>query len=89
MVNRKGAFVFIQVVHTFCVVASLCACFPASAALVEEVIDMPIEVRNRFGLEARQTMKVGILRDGAITTRQPFLILGHGRPANGVQRCDE
>lgn len=55
----------------------------AWAGTVEEVVDMPIEVKNRFGLEIRQTMKVAILRDDSFKTPQPFLILGHGRPANG------
>ncbi len=53
------------------------------AAIIEEVIEMPIEVKNRFGLEAKQIMKIGVLRDDARSAPQPFLILGHGRPANG------
>jgi dienelactone hydrolase len=55
----------------------------ASAAIIEEVIEMPIELKNRFGLEAKQVMKIGVLRDDAKSAPQPFLILGHGRPANG------
>ena len=53
------------------------------AAIVEEVIELPIEVKNRFGLEAKQTMKIGVLRDNAKSAPLPFLILGHGRPSNG------
>lgn len=56
---------------------------PASAVVFEEVVDLPVEVKNRFGLEVSQTIRVGILRDDAAVTPQPFLVLGHGRPANG------
>lgn len=75
MINRVARASFIAMV--------LSSCLSASAAVVEEVVDLPIEVANRFGVETRQTMKVGILRDDAITAPQPFLVLGHGRPANG------
>lgn len=55
----------------------------ASAALVAEVVDLPVEVNNRFGLEVRQSIKVAVLHDDAASAPQPFLVLGHGRPANG------
>ena len=76
-------FVSLHVPQRLCVAACLFACITASATVIEEVIDMPIAVKNRFGLETKQTMKVGILRDDAVATPQPFLVLGHGRPANG------
>ncbi len=63
--------------------ATLLASFSASAAVVVEVVDLPVEVRNRFGVEVRQSIKVAALRDDAATAPQPFLVLGHGRPANG------
>ena len=56
---------------------------PANAATLEEVIDLPVTVHSRFGLEARQNIKVAMLRDASATGQQPFLVLGHGRPANG------
>jgi len=55
----------------------------AMAAIVEEVIEMPIAVKNRYGLETKQAMKIGVLRDAARSAPQPFLILGHGRPGTG------
>ena len=55
----------------------------AQSAVVEEVIDMPIHVKNRFGLGDPQTMKVVIWRDDAVATPQPFVVLNHGRSNQG------
>ena len=51
----------------------------AQSAVVEEVVDMPIHVKNRFGVGEPQTMKVVIWRDDAITTPQPLVVINHGR----------
>lgn len=69
--------------NTLLAALSLFASVSVSAAVVEEVFDLPVEVKNRFGLEVNQTIKVAALHDEAATAPQPFLVLGHGRPANG------
>lgn len=69
--------------NTLLVVALLLASVPVSAAVVVEIVDLPVEVSNRFGLEVRQSIKVAALHDDAAPAPQPFLVLGHGRPANG------
>lgn len=63
--------------------ASALFCAQAVAVVTEEQIEIPVEVKNRFGLEERRVMKVGVLRESERSAPQPFLILGHGRPANG------
>ena len=55
----------------------------AQAARVEETVALPVKVDLRHQETLSQTMHVGIFRDDSATGPQPFLILGHGRPANG------
>ena len=51
----------------------------ASAALVEEVIEVPVEVRSIAGEETRQNIKVTVFRDDQ-RAKAPYLVLNHGRP---------
>ena len=53
----------------------------ASAAVVEEVVDVPVSVRTIYGQEVRQTIKVTIFRDDR-REKSPYLVLNHGRPAS-------
>ena len=55
----------------------------AQAARVEETVALPVRVELRHQETLSQTMHVGIFRDDSAPGPQPFLILGHGRPANG------
>jgi dienelactone hydrolase len=50
-----------------------------SAAVIEEVIEVPVSVRTMFGREARQTIKVTVFRDDQ-RQKAPYLVLNHGRP---------
>ena len=63
----------------------LVAGFSACAAVVEEVIEMPIELTDRHGQEVKQTMKITIFRDDAATAPQPFLVLNHGRAVTAAK----
>lgn len=80
--GREANLASSNLLQVLCFGVSLFACSTTSAAIIEEVIDMPIEVNNRFGMEVKQAIKVGIIRDDAVTAPQPFLVLGHGRPAD-------
>lgn len=59
----------------------LCASALSSAAVMEEVIDVPVRVKTIFGQEANQTIKVTLFRDDQ-REKAPYLVLNHGRPAN-------
>lgn len=56
----------------------------ASAAVLEEVIDVPVRVKDLYGKEISQPIKVTIFRDDA-RVRAPYLVLNHGRPANSAE----
>ncbi len=50
---------------------------------VEEVVDLPVKVKNAYGRELAQSIKVTVFRDDE-RERSPFLLLNHGRPARPV-----
>jgi len=50
------------------------------AAIVEEVIEVPVSVKTIYGQEANQAIKVTVFRDDK-REKAPYLILNHGRPA--------
>lgn len=52
----------------------------AYSALVEEVIRLPVVVKNIYGREFQQEFVVTIFRDDSKTS-SPWLVLNHGRPA--------
>lgn len=60
-----------------------CLCAPAlsCAAVLEEVIDVPVRVKTIYGQEANQTIKVTVFRDDR-RGKAPYLVLNHGRPAS-------
>src|SRR5262245_24279734 len=59
--------------------------FPASARVVEESIDLPVEVSDPRGRNVRQSVRVVIYRDDE-RTKTPFLILNHGRSSDPTKR---
>ncbi|MCG2577135.1 hypothetical protein LZ012_09005 [Dechloromonas sp. XY25] len=61
--------------------ACLCASALSYAAVVEEVIDVPVRVKTIYGQEANQTIKVTLFRDDQ-REKAPYLVLNHGRPAS-------
>jgi dienelactone hydrolase len=63
--------------------AILAICAPAlsHAAVLEEVIEVPVSVRTIHGREASQNIKVTVFRDDR-REKAPYLVLNHGRPAS-------
>ena len=62
----------------------LLALLPAAhAARVEETVTLPVKLELRDQETLTQNLHIGIFRNDSATTPRPFLILGHGRPANG------
>lgn len=51
----------------------------ASAALVEEVMEVPVKVRSLYRQEFEPTIKVTVFRESE-RAKSPFLLLNHGRP---------
>lgn len=47
---------------------------------VEEVVDLPVAVRNVYGRQFSQNIKLTVFRDDE-RGKSPFLLLNHGRPA--------
>ena len=58
----------------------LCVSALSPAAVLEEVIEVPVSVKTIFGQEANQTIKVTVFRDDQ-REKAPYLVLNHGRPA--------
>ncbi len=53
------------------------------AAVVEEVIEVPVSVTTMAGQRVNQPIKVTVFRDDA-RGRAPYLVLNHGRPATAA-----
>lgn len=66
--------------------ALLALALPASAKLVEEIVDIPVTVRNMYGLEVTHPIKLTIWRDSR-KAKQPFLVLNHGRAGKAEERA--
>jgi len=47
---------------------------------VEQVIELPVSVKNMYGREFSRNIKVTVFRDDA-REKSPFLVLNHGRPS--------
>ena len=68
---------------------TLLALFDAGAAhalVVESLIELPVEVKDKKGQAVSQTIPVTVIRDTA-TARAPFLILNHGRAPYAEDRA--
>jgi len=61
-------------------ILSLCVPRLSLAAVVEEVIEVPVNVKTIYEKEANQLIKVTIFRDDK-REKAPYLVLNHGRPA--------
>lgn len=69
------------VVATLVLLASLAMSRAATAKIVEEVIELPVEVTDIRNLKIKHRIKVTIIRDDAKAS-SPFLVLNHGRAKN-------
>lgn len=64
-----------------CFIALFCAAFaipPAAAAVVEEIFELPVEVKDIYGRAHRQAFTVTVFRDDA-RAKSPFMVISHGR----------
>jgi len=53
-------------------------CSPAAARLVEDVVRIPVEMKDIYGRQHQHAMTVTIFRDDE-RVRSPFLVISHGR----------
>jgi dienelactone hydrolase len=59
------------------------AAAPVHAAIVEDVVEVPVSVRTIYNQEVAHRITVTIWRDDE-RTKAPFLVMNHGRPANAA-----
>lgn len=59
--------------------------FGAHAALVEEIVQIPVEALDRKGQPHRQEITLTVFRDDA-REKSPFLVLNHGRSGTAAGR---
>lgn len=67
--------------------AALLAAAAAQARLVEEHFDLPVKVKDAYGKEIAQAIKVTVFSDDANPKPAPVLILNHGRAAEAEARA--
>lgn len=60
---------------------------PAAAHVVEEQFDLPVTVRDRFGKEVSQPIKVTLWRDDANPAPAPVVVINHGRAPDAQGRA--
>ncbi|HMC14920.1 MAG TPA: dienelactone hydrolase family protein [Albitalea sp.] len=60
---------------------------PALAKLVDQQIDLPVEVKNAYGKEVAQTIKVTVFTDDTTATPRPILVINHGRAPDAADRA--
>lgn len=59
----------------------------AHAKVIEERVELPVSVSDRYALRVDHTIRVVIYRDTARRQPQPFLILNHGRSGTAAVRA--
>lgn len=64
-------------------ILTLCLPSLSLAAVIEEVIEVPVSVKTIYGQEASQSIKVTVFREDT-REKAPYLVLNHGRPATAA-----
>ncbi len=85
----RNAIGHIKTVRRILVLAALaCAVLapPAAAKLVEEIVQLPVEVRDYYRRTHQHTITVTVFRDDE-RPRSPFLIINHGRAGDEAGRA--
>jgi len=79
--SKKPAHVASEIKY-WCAVTVLWLFSPvySTAAIVEEIIAVPVTVSTIYGQSVSQNIQVTIWRDDSVE-KAPFLVLNHGRPA--------
>jgi dienelactone hydrolase len=67
--------------------ASLLASTASTAKLVEEVIKVPVAVKNNYGKEVAQDIVVTVFYESTAPKPYPVLVLGHGRAPEAASRA--
>jgi dienelactone hydrolase len=75
------------VARLLCCVSLLAACTALQAALREDQLDVRVQVRDMYGKEIAQAIKVTVFFDDAWTKPVPVLVLNHGRAVDPVDRA--
>jgi len=60
-------------------ILTLCLPSLSLAAVIEEVIEVPVSVKTIYGQEVNQSIKVTVFREDT-REKAPYLVLNHGRP---------
>lgn len=60
---------------------------PAHAALVEQVIEVPVRVANAYGRVVEQPIVVSVYQDSTSPVPRPIALINHGRAADAAQRA--
>lgn len=74
------------VLRLVCCMGLLAVTAAAQAALHEEQLDVPVQVRDIRGKDIAQTIKVTVFFDDAWTAPVPVLVLNHGRASDPADR---
>jgi dienelactone hydrolase len=65
----------------------LAVALPAHAALVEQVIEVPVKVANAYGRVVEQPIVVSVYQDSTSPVPRPIALINHGRAADAAQRA--
>ncbi|MFN9745843.1 MAG: dienelactone hydrolase family protein [Betaproteobacteria bacterium] len=65
----------------------LAVALPAHAALVEQVIEVPVKVTNAYGRVVEQPIVVSVYHDSTSPVPRPIALINHGRAADAAQRA--
>lgn len=69
-----------------CVVLLALSIPGAHAAIVEEIVKLPVAARDRFGVQNHHTITVTVIRDDE-RIKTPFMLINHGRSGAPEQRA--
>lgn len=84
--ERKSA-AKVTITHALITASMILISTAASAVLVEDVVSVPVKLTDKYGKVVEQNMVVTIFHDDSVTTKQPFIVMGHGRPkAEGLPK---
>ena len=77
-----------DMVKRWIVVALVVAAAAAQARLVEEIVSLPVEVRDMYGRAHQHAIVVTIFREDTMPKPYPVAIIGHGRAGTAQERVD-
>lgn len=66
----------------------LLAMQPAQAKLVQDIVKVPIVVKDAYGKEVSQDIVVTVLVEDSTPSPRPVMVIGHGRAVDAAQRAN-